>query len=820
MKSRCKYFIFSLISILFFCNVCFSQLAWNQAGKFTGNVQPYSYLSIPSSAEFNNIDECMYQMWVCMLSYPNGTYCQLFNKNQDYQLAYDAFSGVYVRNINASVSDLHGSILNLNRWYHLAVVIRDTVTAFNNTKVRELYIDGVQYSKDVQQYSNNILGNGTDSIRIGSYGAPSFLGMFNGYLDDVQLWVGKFYPSDVALTYRTPVSAWGSSNNFYNKCILSIPFQDVDNSGTPFYISDRSRYNHIVKNNNVTAFDMSLQPSVTSYVNQSVHLNGSTDYLAAADHTNLSPTSAVTLEAWVYPEKIYSGAFNDIGTIMCKGSSSVNYRLSLGAGNGIFATINGSTSFAANVDAAAPVNQWTHVAFTYDATDGSYSYYVNGVPAGSGISSQGNIVNSADSFFVGQSFSNYFFKGYIDELRITAYVKTEQQVNDFLYKAMDTGDRPSVFDVICYNFDGYLENNNGLSPRLYFRNGADFSSHYIPASKNFPMTPLLKADNFNFPAAWYISNKNLRIPFTGTSGSSLYDTISIPYCKGVLDVNVFLALNHTYEKDLTAWLISPAGDSLELVKGNSMRRGQFITIFNDQADSSIINDRYTSFLPNIKPYTSLSSVLSGVNTRGDWKLRINDALNGDTGMVYAWGLQFNNMTVKPNLMTLTSIANQSGFWSGSNQPQDTVRIYLRQTTAPYTKVDSAIGYINQFGFSTTYLANALNGNYYVEYKHRNSLSIWSSLPKAFTQGASTSVSFLTGPSTVYGGDLIFINGRWCMYSGDMNQDGAINGNDFTIFSQQFGQSGYLVSDLNGDGTVNGNDFTIFNTGFGHQTNHP
>ncbi len=821
MKSRYKHSAFSLISILVFCNICFSQLSWNQAGKFTGYTQPYSYLSIASATEFNNINECMYEMWVCMLSYPIGSYYQFFNKYQDYQLAYDYTSGVYVRNTNSSVSDLHGPSLSLNRWYHLAVIIRDTVVGGDTDfKVRELYVDGLQYGKDVQSYTSGILGNSTDSIRIGSYGAPSFLGMFNGYMDDIKLWIGKFYPADVAYNYRTPVSAWGNTNNYFNKCILSITFQDADNSGTPFFISDRSRYNHLVKNNNVTAFDMSLRPSVTSFVNQSIHLNGTSDYLAAADHTNLSPTSAITLEAWIYPEKIYTGAFNDIGTIMCKGSGSANYRLSLGAGNGIFASINGNTSFAANVDAAAPQNQWTHVAFTYDASNGSYNYYVNGAPSGSGTSSQGNIVNSTDSFYVGQSLSNYYFKGYIDELRVTPYVKSQQQVNDFLYRAMDTGDRPSAFDLICYNFDGYLENNNGLSPRLYFRNGADFSSRSVPATKNFPISPLLKADNFSFPTAWYISNSILRIPFVGTSGSSLYDTINIPYCKGVLDVNVFLALNHTYEKDLTAWLISPAGDSLELVKGNSMRRGQFITIFNDQADSSIINDRYTSFLPNIKPYTSLSSVLSGVNTRGNWKLRVNDALNGDTGMVYAWGLQFNNMVAKPNLMTLTSTANQSGFWGSGSQPTDTVRMYLRQTTAPYTKVDSAIGYINQFGFTTTYLANALNGNYYIEYKHRNSLSVWSALPKSFSQGSSTSFSILSGPSTVYGSDLIMIDGRWCMYSGDMNQDGAINGNDFTIFSQQFGQSGYLVSDLNGDGTINGNDFTIFNTGFGHQTNHP
>lgn len=808
--------------MLFSNGITNAQLMWNQAGKFNGSTAPYTYLAIPNATELNNIEQCMYEMWVNMSAYPNGTYYQFFNKNQDYQLAYDgSFSKVYVRNSTGNGNDLYGPALSLNRWYQLAVIIRDTfIVGLTDSKVRELYVDGLPYAKDIQQYTDSTLGSSSDSLKIGSYGAPNFLGTFNGYIDDVRMWIGKFYPADVAQNYRLSLSGWGNSSSYYNKCILSITFQDVDNSGTPFSVSDRSIYNRTLKNNNVTAYNMSLRPSVTTFPSQSIHLDGTTQYLAGPDHANVSPTSLITIEAWIYPEKIYTGAFSDVGTILCKGLGSANYRLYLGGGNEVYASINGNLNFPSSVSAVAPLNQWTHVAFTYDASDGSYNYYVNGVLSGSGTNAQGNIVNSTDSIYIGQFNSSYFFKGYIDEVRIAGYVKSQTQIIDFIYKAMDTGDRPSVFDVVCYNFDGYLENNNGLSPRLFFRNGAEFSSRYIAASKNFPIAPLLKADNFSFPTAWYISNTNFRIPVSGTSGSSQYDTISIPYCKGIYDVNVFLALNHTYEKDLTAWLISPAGDSLELVKSNSMRRGQFVTIFNDQADSSIVNDRYCSFLPNIKPYTGLSSVLNGVNTRGNWKLRVNDAIGGDTGMVYAWGIQFNDMVAKPNLMTFNSTANQNGFWNGSSQPLDTVRIYLRNTTAPYTKVDSAIGYINQFGFCTTYLANALNGTYYVEYKHRNSLAVWSNIPKSFSQGGSTSFSILSGPGNVYGGDLLFTGGRWCMYSGDINQDGAINGNDFTIFNQQFGQSGYIVSDLNGDNTVNGNDFTVFNTGFGHQTNHP
>lgn len=53
-------------------------------------------------------------------------------------------------------------------------------------------------------------------------------------------------------------------------------------------------------------------------------------------------------------------------------------------------------------------------------------------------------------------------------------------------------------------------------------------------------------------------------------------------------------------------------------------------------------------------------------------------------------------------------------------------------------------------------------------------------------------------------------GVFAIYSGDVNQDGSIDGSDFLMLdaSVQNFDSGYLVSDLNGDGSVDGADFLI------------
>lgn len=182
-------------------------------------------------------------------------------------------------------------------------------------------------------------------------------------------------------------------------------------------------------------------------------------------------------------------------------------------------------------------------------------------------------------------------------------------------------------------------------------------------------------------------------------------------------------------------------------------------------------------------------------------------------------------TIKPavvfaNEVSLKVIFSIQGLWNGSTLASDTVRIYLRSSSAPYAKMDSVIKVVNSQGNDSVSFANAPAGSYYVSIKHRNSLETWSALSQSMTIGSYSVIDLTSGQNAAYGNNLIFSNGQWCMYSGDINGDGIINGNDFTTFSAEFSRTGYVNSDLNNDGVVNGNDFTVFSTGFGHQSLHP
>ncbi len=55
-------------------------------------------------------------------------------------------------------------------------------------------------------------------------------------------------------------------------------------------------------------------------------------------------------------------------------------------------------------------------------------------------------------------------------------------------------------------------------------------------------------------------------------------------------------------------------------------------------------------------------------------------------------------------------------------------------------------------------------------------------------------------------------GKWCLFSGDVNQDQIIDLKDMTMVDNAIhnSASGYVVTDVNGDGIVNFDDIVIVN----------
>jgi hypothetical protein len=141
---------------------------------------------------------------------------------------------------------------------------------------------------------------------------------------------------------------------------------------------------------------------------------------------------------------------------------------------------------------------------------------------------------------------------------------------------------------------------------------------------------------------------------------------------------------------------------------------------------------------------------------------------------------------------------------------DTVTVELRSTSAPYSLIDQSKILLNSSGQGTGRFYNAINGTpYYLVVKHRNAVETWSSTPQTFAAN-SMSFDFTTGQNKAYGNNLKLIGTKWCIYGGDINQDGAVEAADLNLvfIDNVNGVSGNVDTDLNGDSFIEVEDLNI------------
>ena len=113
------------------------------------------------------------------------------------------------------------------------------------------------------------------------------------------------------------------------------------------------------------------------------------------------------------------------------------------------------------------------------------------------------------------------------------------------------------------------------------------------------------------------------------------------------------------------------------------------------------------------------------------------------------------------------------------------------------------------GYGNAYLSTSFSGENVLAYvRFRNTVGVYSrntfSVDSNYNEINLTDINYAsTNCETTYGFAKAF--------SGDMNQDGLIDANDFIPFNRDNsnGAYGYLITDLNGDGFVDVLDFVFF-----------
>ncbi|MBK8554169.1 MAG: hypothetical protein IPL53_25230 [Ignavibacteria bacterium] len=151
-----------------------------------------------------------------------------------------------------------------------------------------------------------------------------------------------------------------------------------------------------------------------------------------------------------------------------------------------------------------------------------------------------------------------------------------------------------------------------------------------------------------------------------------------------------------------------------------------------------------------------------------------------------------------------------GFWNGTIQVRDTVKCHLRNSVSPYSEIGVVTAYTDNQGNAVFNFPAIPSGSYYLEITQRNSIETWSASPLTVVQGVTYSYDFTTAASQAFGNNMILKSGRYCDYSGDVNQNGDINLTDIveTYNASSNFLSGYVVTDVDGNNFVDLSDITI------------
>ncbi len=224
------------------------------------------------------------------------------------------------------------------------------------------------------------------------------------------------------------------------------------------------------------------------------------------------------------------------------------------------------------------------------------------------------------------------------------------------------------------------------------------------------------------------------------------------------------------------------------------------------------NSSFSNIIVNDTIQADTSKTIFGLQ-KGEkyyWRIRIKDTL-GVMKNSLIWTLT----TIPPIYLNL-KILFEGMYNSAFNQiiRKDSITAYLHQSFSPFNIIDSAKSNIDSLSFSGLFkFLNASAGTYYISVKHFNSIETWSKTggENLVADGSIYNYDITTSNTQAYGNNLKLKGGKYCLYSGDVNQDGYITLFDvIPIYNDasNFVSGRYLATDLTGDNIVDLTDVTL------------
>ena len=234
--------------------------------------------------------------------------------------------------------------------------------------------------------------------------------------------------------------------------------------------------------------------------------------------------------------------------------------------------------------------------------------------------------------------------------------------------------------------------------------------------------------------------------------------------------------------------------------------------------NNLILSKYDPNTHTWTPFPRTADAGANLSSYVDWANRTVTVTGltdfGGTSLYSDFALTDKTSPLRKMRLDLTALI--SGFYNGSTMVSDLITLYLKTEASPYNSVDTTVTTISTNGGAVFYSYSAYPAlytgtaiNYWIVFRHRNSLETWSAAVNSFSNiNGTLSYDFTTAITQAFGSNLILKGTKWCIINGDVDQDGAVGALDRSACWNDRNLIGVYATDLDGDGAVGALDRSI------------
>lgn len=228
-------------------------------------------------------------------------------------------------------------------------------------------------------------------------------------------------------------------------------------------------------------------------VGQAMSFDGTNDTVTVSGFPD--PNPAYSVDAWVYWKGVINGSQHDailVKTQNSDGSGGDSYGLFIYAGdNSLLSIIAGDTVTVNTPPGSVPLNEWFHVAQTYDGT--TLKVFINGQLEASTSASRS--VSTGLLAFGTRSGVQHFIHGLLDEIEIFSRALSSNEINA-IYNAGTVGKCKAAPATLWYNGD--FDGANGLrNEQSSSASSSVYDDFIVPASDDLWVATAIFSNNLS-----------------------------------------------------------------------------------------------------------------------------------------------------------------------------------------------------------------------------------------------------------------------------------------------------------------------------------